>query len=279
MTYDPRARKLYELRAHRSGGRIRLDAAPVRAHVLRLAQKASLSTIANEAGVAQSTLSRIAAGHYATTTPKIARALYGVTGSIGTGNGYVAAVGTMRRLQALRALGWSLDALAPHVGITGQGISYICAGRTAHVKAVVRDSVERVYRDLSMSLPRPTSEYERAGFDRARRYAARMGWVPPLAWDDDSIDDPAATPHDIAPPKRKTGGQGRPARDVAEDVEFILTHHPYATSIEIAARLGYADQTGVQNALAADRANRPDLLATLARNAEIAGLNVTRRSA
>ena len=70
--------------------------------------------------------------------------------------------------------------------------------------------------------------------------------------------------------KRPTGGNGRPAHEVAEDVEWLLEQHPLITAPELAERLGYADASGVTNPLRADRANRPDLLERLARNAEIA---------
>lgn len=45
-----------------------------------------------------------------------------------------------------------------------------------------------------------------------------------------------------------------------------------ATAVELAPRLGYADRSGVTNAVA--RAGRTDLLDRLNRNAEIAGHNV-----
>ena len=96
------------------------------------------------------------------------------------------------------------------------------------------------------------------------------------AWDDDTIDDPAAVP-DTGDQGRRVNG--RPAEHVAEDVAFLLEQDPVATADQIAHRLGYADRTGVQNALAPDRANRPDLLAQLARNAELAGHSGGRRVA
>jgi hypothetical protein len=60
------------------------------------------------------------------------------------------------------------------------------------------DAITRVYDELSMTVPQDdeAGRSPRAGriHDRQRRLAARRGWAPPLAWDDDTIDDPAATP-------------------------------------------------------------------------------------
>lgn len=58
----------------------------------------------------------------------------------------------------------------------------------------------------------------------------------------------------------------RRAEDVAEDVEWILRHDPYVTTAQLAPRFGYRSRSGLQKALE----KRPDLLATLARNAELA---------
>lgn len=58
----------------------------------------------------------------------------------------------------------------------------------------------------------------------------------------------------------------RLAADVAEDVEWILEHEPLVTAARIAERLGYRSRSGLQKALEP----RPDLLARLKRNAELA---------
>ncbi|MGO5480449.1 hypothetical protein ACTQVS_09920, partial [Anaerovoracaceae bacterium HCP3S3_H6] len=39
---------------------------------------------------------------------------------------------------------------------------------------------------------------------RVRNYAERQGWAPPAAWDDDTIDDPTATPHGIRHTQSRT---------------------------------------------------------------------------
>ncbi|NUO36536.1 MAG: hypothetical protein HOQ27_15920 [Dermatophilaceae bacterium] len=267
MTYDPKERKLYELRKRRAGGHIRVDAGPAREHLRALAERASLSSIAAQAGLAQSTVSRLNAGHHHTIDPRTARAILALDDDATppTGRSKVRAVGTMRRLRALRALGYSLRDLSRVVDVTGQGISWICAGRTHWVHADVRDRVAAAYDLLSLKLPPARTGHQRGAAFRARRRAAEQGWLPPLAYDDDTIDDPAAEP-DAAAVRL---GDARTAAETAEDVEWVLKHEPLTTAARLADRLGYADSDGVYAALR--RAGRRDLLDRLARNAELAG--------
>jgi transcriptional regulator with XRE-family HTH domain len=178
----------------------------------------------------------------------------------------VDASGTRRRIEALMHAGWSQGHIGDALGVSRQSVSKY--RQNARVDAATARAVRDLYEQW---WDKPGPEV------RATNKAIREGFAPALAWDDDSIDDPAATPHDLTPPKKKAGGQGRPAEDVVEDIEFLLGHHPHATSIELAERLGYSDPSGVQNAIA--RARRDDLRAVLNRNAVLAGLNVTRRTA
>ncbi|HEY1176508.1 MAG TPA: hypothetical protein VGF17_10145 [Phytomonospora sp.] len=194
MTRDLRARKLYELRALRAGGRVRVDAQPAREHVLHLARTLSYSAIAAAAGVSQSTVSRVVAGRYVHMNPDVSKALLAVRPNAGAGVELVSAVGTARRLRALRCLGWPNSDIAPHVGVTRQALGYIASGRTVHVSARLRDAVMDVYDELSMRTPVATSPTDQGRYDRARRLAQRMGFLPPLSWDDDTIDDPDAEP-------------------------------------------------------------------------------------
>lgn len=97
----------------------------------------------------------------------------------------VDSVGTVRRLQALAALGWSCGALAERLGTTSRALQPVVAGRTKHVKAQRARAVRDLYDALSMTVGQSA---------RTVTAARRNGWVAPLAWDDDTIDDPAALP-------------------------------------------------------------------------------------
>lgn len=99
----------------------------------------------------------------------------------------VPSVGYERRLRALQSLGWSYARLAPKLG---------CNTSTLHERTnattVSRANYERMvdlYNQLSMVTPLGLH------VQRDRRRAAAKGWVPPLAWDDETIDDPEGQPY------------------------------------------------------------------------------------
>jgi hypothetical protein len=98
--------------------------------------------------------------------------------------GCVNHLGTMRRLQALAALGWPLDALAAELDMSPGHVKDLrCHGRGDVVYRTTAARVAAVYERLSGT---PGSS------ERVRRYAARQDWPSPMAWDEVDIDDPAA---------------------------------------------------------------------------------------
>lgn len=100
----------------------------------------------------------------------------------------VPALGTVRRLQALQALGWGIPDIARVSGISEKTLRNP-AYRGVSVHRDTATAVVAAYERLSMTVPDgPYAE-------RGRRLARRLGYAPPLAWDDDAIDDPTATPH------------------------------------------------------------------------------------
>ncbi|MFC5268432.1 hypothetical protein ACFPJ1_40535 [Kribbella qitaiheensis] len=97
---------------------------------------------------------------------------------------HIDATGTQRRIRALMRIGWRYRDLENWLGV----------GKTLHnlnlasTKSVHVDSAKRVvavYNALSMT-PGPS--------EKTRRLAEAWGWPSPLAWDDDTIDDPKARP-------------------------------------------------------------------------------------
>jgi hypothetical protein len=101
------------------------------------------------------------------------------------GQGYtVASLGARRRLQALQALGWSRQRVAEAAGWPTTGaLNYLMRNET--ITRATHDRLAAAYDALSMRTP-PDEMAAR----RARTWARRRGYAPPLAWDD--IDnDPA----------------------------------------------------------------------------------------
>lgn len=101
-------------------------------------------------------------------------------------------IGFRRRLQALYAIGYPRRLIAVELGISPRHLSQkLVIG--ARVRPATLARLVEVYDRLSMT-PGPSST------SRAR--AAGKGWYPPLAWDDNTIDDPAAEPYRPRPRKR-----------------------------------------------------------------------------
>ncbi|RIR09393.1 DNA-binding protein [Mycobacteroides abscessus] len=99
------------------------------------------------------------------------------------GNGYVSAVGTARRLQALVAIGWSFDALAKMMG-THRNVLLTTLKRERVLARRAREIAE-LFTRLHLT-PGPS--------ERARRHASANRWPVPFAWDEDTIDDPSVAP-------------------------------------------------------------------------------------
>lgn len=114
----------------------------------------------------------------------------------------ITAIGLQRRLQALSAIGWSMKVIADQYGIWADPLCSL--RRRANPKAVKLEFarvIVRIYDDLSMKLP-PAG----ISADRTRMLAAQHGYLSPLAWEDETIDDPAAKPVGISDQHAKKEG-------------------------------------------------------------------------
>lgn len=94
---------------------------------------------------------------------------------------HVPVLGTRRRVQALGAIGWSLQEIADRAGVSKQAIAGSL--RAHRVTARVARTIRGIYLELE-NTPGPSK--------CTRRHAATKGWPPPAAWDD--IDDPGEQP-------------------------------------------------------------------------------------
>ena len=147
--------------------------------------------------------------------------------------GWIPATGTQRRLQALVALGWSFPRIGSHCGLEPSFLKHV-AKHQGLVAPLTADRVARVYDELSMRLPPQNTGGERQGATRARNVAAKHGWLPPLAWDDDTIDDPTAQPAVLR------------ARQTWRNADLIAEYeHPTAAGY---SRAQVADRLGITKA-------------------------------
>lgn len=109
----------------------------------------------------------------------------------------VDSTGTRRRLQALMLLGWSIQRIAATRGTGRQRLDHALVGRDVY--ASTARAVSAAYEALWDQTPPQDTTGDRIAAARARNRARAAGWAPPMAWDDDTIDDPTATPADPAP--------------------------------------------------------------------------------
>jgi hypothetical protein len=102
------------------------------------------------------------------------------------------ATGTRRRVQALAALGWPSNAVQQRVDhITLKAVERLRVNErvTARTARAVRD----LYSEVS---GKPAEHYGVTPWiaARTRTYAVKHQYAGPMAWDDDTIDDPQAKP-------------------------------------------------------------------------------------
>lgn len=95
-------------------------------------------------------------------------------------SGYVPKIGAVRRVHALMAMGWTKDHIT-EAGATS--LPRVLSGSGRLITLEKWREIKNVYDELSM-VPGPSPAA------KARAYA--HGYAPPLAWDDDTIDDPRA---------------------------------------------------------------------------------------
>lgn len=101
--------------------------------------------------------------------------------------------GVARRIQALVSLGWTYLDIQRETGLEDAEVRRFAIGERAYVYSSTVAKVDAAYRRLCMTIPPARTMREKQARSKARRLAARNGWVGPLAWDD--IDDPHEDPN------------------------------------------------------------------------------------
>lgn len=149
----------------------------------------------------------------------------------------VDATGTRRRLQALAVVGWSHRALAARCGVVAEHLQTIRSGRTPRITTNTEQVVMVVYDELWDQTPPTTGRHQSGAVTKTRNAATRQGWVGPLDWDDDTINDPTAAPH--------TGHTGEPVvdevaiREVLTGRRVPLTRTERAEAVRLATERGW----------------------------------------
>jgi hypothetical protein len=209
------------------------DAGPVRAHVgMLMAAGLTQENVAALADVRPGSVTHLMRGSNGKpparhVRPEVARKILAVQPGPLPGSGLVGSTGTLRRLQALVAIGWSQRQLAAALPMKQQ--NFVILMRGTQVRAATAVIVRELYDRLWDKTPPEDGPRAPVTARHARAYAAARDWAPPLAWDDDTIDDPSA----LAACWRRPAASRWRSADLADD------------AAELAA-LGYSRQLAAE---------------------------------
>ena len=206
----------------------RVDARPAREHLARLiAGGVSLKRCAQLAGVGNSTLGYLLYGRTERNEPPrkrierhVAEAVLAIQPRLDlmAPGRRVPSIGTARRLQALVALGYSISSLGARLGVARANMDTLM-DPTREVTVRKALMVRELYDRMWCTPNDPTGWREKISASRARNMAAEKHWAPPLAWDDETIDDPDATPQGMA---RRDGKRQQWRDDLAPEARHLL---------------------------------------------------------
>jgi len=244
-TQDPTYAKRWRLDHARNTPR-QIDPTATRKHLEELmAAGFTVRGIGAVTGISPASVSRLARGTYVTVRRSTATKILAVQPAMLLDRpdqaGLVPAVGTRRRIRALLAIGWRHQDLTPRLGYQS-GVALSRPGTM--IEQWKHSAAVRVYDEL-WSTPGPS--------EVARARAARAGHAPPLAWDEDTLDDPDAVPHDCV----RRGEQV----DLDDVAELVMVWK--MTTAELCNRLGLRRDT---LRAAIRRAGRADIADALNEN-------------
>ena len=139
--------------------------------------------IARASGLSDTAIGNLIQGRHtkvqAATAAKVASLT--LAGIYARATGTVPAIGAVRRVQALMAIGWRKADLQT----AGIPTAQLVTRSRPHITVAGWNQVRQVYDRLCMT-PGPSPA--------TGGRATRLGYAPPLAWDEGTIDDPRATP-------------------------------------------------------------------------------------
>lgn len=242
FTPQGRKRARYEMRTRFAGSPGYVPSEPIRQHVIELTGMGlPMASIARDAGCDESCVWNLHAGLYPTTRIRQATAIMAVTHHPNPRQQNVLAVGAIRRLRALHAIGWTWLALEAHTpGVSVAAMTKMAAANSRRVVtawgtwASIRDAYER----LSGTPATPG-----AAANRARNAARRHGWHPPLDWEDLDIDDPRVTPETA----EATWAEQRAQAKAERIAEVVRLTEAGLSSREIGERLGVTQRQVVRD--------------------------------
>ena len=164
-----------------------VDATPARQRLNELKATMTWGQICQAAGCESRNLKLIADGRRTQIRRSTLTGILAVQAEKPASGKYLDATGTRRRIQALRAIGWSAKAIAEAAASAEARIQLISTGEQPTVRQSLAEKITKVFVELHQT-PAPTGR----SATRTKNHAVANGWAPPAAWDD--IDDPTALP-------------------------------------------------------------------------------------
>ncbi|KQU52179.1 hypothetical protein ASG84_25465 [Rhodococcus sp. Leaf278] len=234
-----------------------VDAGPVREHVTQLIEAGlSRRRIAELAGLNRKSMEYLLVGRkdrghgpYKRITAENARKFLAVSmppslAAIAPDAAVVDATGTIRRVRALVAFGYTAEGLT--VELAGQvsacTVHELVRGYRTQCLARVARSIKRLFDRLQL-IP-GTSQ-------RSRNHAVKRRWALPFQWDEDTIDNPAAKPEPVRLPRSRSPKPQSPevkslrVQKVAELTRTNLSANEIATRLNISSRQVVRDRSAL----------------------------------
>lgn len=168
-------------------------------------------------------------------------------------------LGSIRRLRALVAMGWSQSRLARRLDMDPANIGPIIRGDRFEILVSTTKRIEVLFNELWDQAPPAATHHQKISVSRSKAYAKAHGWVTAAAWDD--IDDPREKPkanlEDSIPAR---------SRALVEKIDRLelLIWEGYGDNDDTFIRAGWGKQNSGYVALR--RAGREDLIERLRRN-------------
>lgn len=201
-----------------------VDAAPARAHLRRLlATGMSYSAVAERSGQSSRNLTTLMHGYPSRGTPPppvirrstaegilavpVPRFVHEAAPAQRTSS-----LGSRRRLQALHAVGWNVQAMAA-AGTVSAATLYKVMGGEGRIALSSAQGIAELYERLWDQTPTADTPRARAAIAQTRRRARAAGWAPPAAWDDRDLDRADGRPQGVETDGGASHGPG-PARRV-----------------------------------------------------------------
>ncbi|MGW2095757.1 helix-turn-helix domain-containing protein [Promicromonospora sukumoe] len=223
-TLRDKAGRIRRERLRAAGLTVMVDAEPIRDHITRLVEAGvTENAIAHQCGISRQAISLIRRGHTRQVRRSTADKLLAVTHRPHPTQRLVPAIGALRRLRALQAIGWTTTQLGDRLGMLQTHVAQIqhrdliAGGRWRQIA----DLYERL-----SATPGSSSI--------TRQRAAAKGWLLPMEWEGYDIDDPRVVPPRSARTAKPSRAGSR--QDRLELVGALLVEG--VSRSEMAARLG-----------------------------------------